>query len=365
MITLPAPSSLAKPAASSTAKPAYLPKKGTKESLEADLKKAQSRADALSKRFAVKAKRMGEMAHAALITAEVQGAVFGASFLSGFMRAKGRSLKVWKVDLRWVVGGALVLSGVLLENAAAEHLLALGNGVLASVVSELAFDLGQKFGTKVAAPATTPATTPAVTDPATHGIPSVRLLDDGSGLRSLGTLGADGRVDPNVGGALDPIERFNNEVALARDLFARAHKAQAAGNGEQAAGLRGEAQIHVEYARNIHEKYKVGKFPTEWAHITGGRGRHHAQHGRPAGKVQVLQNRAPVAAPAPARAAGRPAQVLIEEDQWNTWDDGMGQNVQPGNTAGSGNQFLDSVLSLPDDEFEAMVSGTEGSELGE
>ena len=365
MITLPTPSSLAKPAASSTAKPAYLPKKGTKESLEADLKKAQGRAAALSKRFEVRAKRAGAMAHAALITAEIQGAVFGASFLSGFMRAKGRSLKVWKVDLRWVVGGALVLSGVLLENAAAEHLLALGNGVLASVVSELAFDLGQRFGTKAAAPASTPATTPAATDLATHGVPSVRLLDDGSGLRSLGTLGADGRVDPNVGAALDPIERFNNEVAIARDLFARAHKAQAAGNGEGAAGLRGEAQIHVEYARNIHEKYKVGKFPAEWAHVTGGRGRHaqHAQHGRPAGKVQVLQNRAPAAAP--ARAAGRPAQVLLEEDQWTTWDDPMGQNVQPGNTAASGNQFLDSVLSLPDDEFEAMVSGTEGSELGE
>ena len=353
------------PAPAAVARPSSAPKNGSKENLQAELDKAKKKAGALAAKMDLRGKKAKEIGHALLITGEIQAAVFGSSFLSGFMRARGKSLKIWKVDLRWVVGGALVLSGVLLQNAAAEHLLALGNGVIASAVSELAFDLGQKFGTKSAgsaAPAAAPAPAPAATAPSTlgvDGVPSVRLLDDGSGLQRLGTLGADGAIVGDVGAALDPIERFNGEIAIAKNLYARARKANESGNGEVAAELRGEAHKHVEFARNIHQKYKVGKMPEQWAH--GGGKKHHATSVRtlPGGRSAAAPRQAIQARP---RVQQRPTQQIVEDDQEIVWDDQMGQEVQPGNSSAAGNEFVSSLLDLPDAEFDAMVSGVEETE---
>ena len=276
------PTALPSPVAASTARPAAGGKAGAKKLDYATLKAGY---DKMKNMGANLKARQGEIVENVVVTAEIQAGVFGASLLSGFMHAKGKSLKVMGIDSRAVVGGGMALTGIMLDSKASTHLLAVGNGVLGSLNAELAFDLGVKLAQKgqgAAAPGAAAPTTAPAAAPAVQGLddePPVRLLagsDDEIGARGFrgpgrrrvrvarlraGEMEADDDSSETAGddevGALglEPNERFANEIKLYDRFMKMAKIARLDGADELAAERRGIALTHKQFALNIYRKW--------------------------------------------------------------------------------------------------------------
>lgn len=193
----------------SPAKVGTAPRAGSAaEKLETALKRARGALD--------KAKeRGGAIAHTAICTAEIQAACGVASFTSGYMNGKGKSLKVWGIDARLPLAIVGVGSGMLWDSVGT-HGMALGNGVLASLVAEKAYDMGVSSAKKAAEGS-------AETPPA-EGVYDDEDDEDETSRRSADGRQEDRRFQQVAAGdeaGLDPAQRKARRAARKRAKAAK------------------------------------------------------------------------------------------------------------------------------------------------
>lgn len=201
------------------------------EKLDTALKRARSALDHAKA-------RSGAIMHTAICTAEIQAAAGVASFTSGYMNGKGKSLKVWGIDARLPVAIAGIGSGMAFDSVGT-HGMALGNGVLASLVCEKAYDMGVASAKKATEGAEPPA----------EGVDEGDEDDEDDTLRRSGG-GSDRRFQRIAAGdeaGLSPAQRKERRAARKR---------------AKAAKLEREAAEYRSASRTGKPKAKRGKHLT-------------------------------------------------------------------------------------------------------
>ncbi len=151
---------------------------------------------ASAKKAAASIKEHGGSAVAMVLhSAESGGTLFLASMAEGYAVSKGKSLKVGPVDVRAVLAAPLQAWGVVdcLRSKGGAHQLAIGNGLMGSMLASLGLQAGQALAEKQAggvaqapaAPAQLPddGLTIAVT-PSTQGAREIHLHPTAAGHRS-------------------------------------------------------------------------------------------------------------------------------------------------------------------------------------
>ena len=143
-----------------------------------------------------KAKEKSEaVAEAVIATAEMQGAVFGASFAEGYFGEE--KMDVGPVDMR--VGGGLLVGGYglykTMTGSGGSHALALGNGLLATGLGRV----GRNAGKALAEKKDKKAQDPAATQQAAAQPPPPAQLPAAQG--DFGDLVRDIFLTPNASGA--------------------------------------------------------------------------------------------------------------------------------------------------------------------
>lgn len=318
--------------------------------------------------------RQQDMVGDVICTVEIQGATFLTSVASGYAAKKGKSLKVMGADLRPIVGGAMVLGGVLMDDYG-EHLLAIGNGVVASWTAEVGFDLGVRWGTSK-----------AEIDAAKQGDkkihftrdikvgelpdyqvgegdePPVRVSGDGARREPVRTR-AVAEGDEEVGEddeagwlGLSVKERFEKHVRKWRVHNDKAQLARDRGNGRNAADEEGKAVEQKLKAMHLYNKYGEKKglsLPSEWRKrrttARGGQGGDNDEGGG-GRRMRVLRGGRPFGRGRRRREGDE------DEDNFQFDEDERGDEADE--------DFDSYVQNMSDEELEAMAGIDEESEEG-
>lgn len=329
--------------------------------------------------------RQQDMVGDVICTVEIQGATFLTSVASGYAAKKGKSLKVMGADLRPIVGGGMVLAGVLMDDYG-EHLLAIGNGVVASWTAEVGFDLGVRWGTSK-----------AEIDAAKQGDkkihftrdikvgelpdyqvgegdePPVRVSGDGARREPVRTR-AVAEGDEEVGEddeagwlGLSVKERFEKHVRKWRVHNDKAQLARDRGNGRNAADEEGKAVEQKLKAMHLYNKYGEKKgltLPSDWRKrkvtARGGQdgGDNDEGGGGGGGRVRVLRGRGPLGRRGGGRGplGRRRREGDEDEDNFQFDQDENGDEVDE--------DFDAYVQNMSDEELEMMAGLEEESEEG-